>query len=220
MKKLLLILTTIFFISLPIVAQTPDFQTVKTEKGMMILNNSKVQPFSFLVAGQNPNGKQNDDGSLFIKTDSGALFVHFVKTKDVPVTEKMTDELRILKAHRDWDVANEEKAWKAKLNVDVNGITFIQVFNLQNKLLPTKTISTVYWGFPAPNPENPNRSFYQTVLLGDVVLMIRTNFDKSIQKEEIRAFFKQTLESITLLPLQKQAITPKKKPVKKKVKTK
>ena len=178
MKTILLTIIATIILSISVFGQTPDFQTVKTEKGMMILNNSKVQPFSFLVAGQNPNGKQNDDGSLFIKTDSGALFVHFVKTKDVPVTEKIIDELRILKAHRDWDVANEEKAWKAKLNVDVDSVTFIKVFNLQNNLFPAKMISSVYWGFSAPNPENPSRSLYQTVLLGDVVLMIQTGFTK------------------------------------------
>ena len=220
MKKLLLILTTLFIFSLPIAAQIPDFQTVKTEKGMMILNNGKVQPFSFLVAGSNPNGEQNDDGSLFIKTDSGGLYVHFIKTKDFLGTKNLTDELEILKAQRDWDVANEEKGWKTKLNVDVNSNTFIKVFNLQNNLFPTKLISSVYWSFPAPNPENPNRSLYQTVLLSDVVLMIRTNFDKSVKIEEVRAFFKETLESITLLPPQKQPVTPKKKPLKSKIKKK
>lgn len=211
MNKLLITLFTTLFLSLNIFAQTPDFQTVKTEKGMMVLNNNKVQPFSFLVAGNNPNGKQNDDGSLFIQTDSGGLYVHFIKTKDFLGTKKLTDELEILKAHRDWDVANEEKAWKAKLNLEVNSANFIKVFNLQNNLFPTKMISTVYWAFPAPNPENPNRSLYQTVLLGDTVLMIRTGFDKSVNIEEVRDFFKKTLESISLLPPQKQLVASKKK---------
>jgi hypothetical protein len=218
MKNLTIVLIAIFALCLPILAQTPDFQTVKTEKGMMVLNNNKVQAFSFLVAGSNPSGKQNDDGSLFIKTDSGGLYVHFVKTKDFLGTKKVTDELEILKAQREWDVANEEKAWKAKLNVDVDGVAFVKIFNLQNNLFPTKTISTVYWSFPAPDPENPNRSLYQTVLLGDVVLMIRTNLDKSVKVEEVRAFFKQILESITLLPSQKQTVPPKKKPLKGKLK--
>ncbi len=212
MRTLTIIFIAIFAFSWSITAQTPHFQTVKTEKGMMILNNNKVQAFSFLVVGNNPKGEQKNDGSLFIQTDNGGLFVHFIKTKEFLGTKNITDELEILKTHREWDVANEEKAWKAKLNVDIDGFTFVKIFNLQNNLFPTKTISSVYWSFPAPNPENPNRSLYQTVSLGDVVLMIRTNFDKSVKIEEVRAFFKQTLESITLLPPQKQQITPKKKP--------
>ena len=69
MKVIIVALFTCSVLSFAVAAQVvPDFSTVKTEKGMMVLNNNKVQPFSFLVPGSDPNGKQDVDGSLVIST--------------------------------------------------------------------------------------------------------------------------------------------------------
>ena len=191
--------------------QTPDFSTVKTEKGMMVLNNNQVQPFSFLVAGKNPNARQNDDGSLQIATDSGSLIVYFIKTSAFLDKKKSYNEAETLAAHRVWDVAAQENAWQAKLKNLDKGENFVKIFNLTNSLFPTKTISTVYWSYNAPRLDNLNRTLYQTVLIGDLILMLGTVFDQSVKPEEVRTFFTQTLESLTILPAQKQTAAPKKK---------
>ena len=202
MNKLLTSLFTIFVLSVAIIAQTPDFQTIKTAKGMMVLNNSKVQPFSFLVPGDNATGSQNDDGSLIVKTDTGVAYVYFVKTSAFLDNKKAYTEAETLAAHRDWDIAAQEKAWKAKLNGLEKGESFIKVYDLTNKLFPTNLIPTVNWLYTAPKPGNTDRTIYQTVLLGDTLLMLGAVFPANTKPEQVRTFFKQTLESITLLPPQ------------------
>lgn len=221
MKKILLVLTTLFIFSLPILAQTPDFQTIKTDKGLMVLNRNPTQAFSFLVAGSNPKDSQNADGSLSVATDNGGFELYFVKAKDFLGTKKLTDEVEILKAHQDWDIAKEENAWTTKLNVATKFevekfANFVTVKNLQNQLFPSKIISTLYWSYNPPN--TTSKFFNQTVLMGDVIVMFSAGYEKGFNVEIIKSFFKETLQSITLLPPQKQAVTPKKKVTKGKVK--
>ncbi len=221
MKKLLFFVTSLFVFCLPIFAQTPDFQTVKTEKGLMVLNRNPTQSFSFLVAGNNPKDEQNADGSLSVATDNGGFELYFVKTNDLLGTKKLTNETEILEAHRDWDIANQENAWTKKLNVATKlevekFVNFVTIKNLQNQLFSNKTISTFYWSYAPPN--SSSKFFNQTVLMGDVIVMFSAGYEKGFNVEIIKSFFKETLQSITLLPPQKQAVTPKKKPAKKKVK--
>lgn len=197
--------------------QTPDFSTVKTEKGMMVIHNSKAQPFSFLVPGKDPNGRQNDDGSLLIGTGSGAIFVYFVKTSNFLDKKKIYTEAETLAAHRDSDIATQEKAWKTKLKDLEKGESFVKVFNLTNNLSPTKLAPTVNWIFTVPKPGNTDRTLHQTVLLGDTVLMLGAVFPTSVNPGEVRAFFTKILESITLLLPQKPTAIPIKVQVKRKV---
>ncbi len=212
MRHFILTILALFVLILAVSAQrTPDFQTVKTEKGMAVFNYNQAQAFSFLVAGNNPEGKQNDDGSLLIKTDSGALYVYFAKTSDFLDKKKTYNELETLNAHRDQDILTQEKALQVKFDVDVKSESFIKVFNLTNNVFPTKLINTVYWSYKTPNSDNPGRALYQTVLIGDLILMLGTVFDQSVKTAEVQDFFKQTLESITLLPPQKQEVKPKRK---------
>jgi hypothetical protein len=222
MKKILLVLTTLFFISLPIVAQTPDFQMVKTEDGMIVVNNNKSQRFSFLVAGKNPNGEASDDGSLLVVTDSPtlaeAMLIFCVKKSDFPEPKKLTDELVMLSVYRQLNVLKLEQIYQAKVNIDFEGKSFVKIMNLTNNLFPTKMIPTFYWSYVAPMPRNTDRSLFQTVVIDDRILVISTVFPESTKLEQVTTFFKQTLESIALLPPQKQAVTPTKKPVKKKAK--
>ncbi len=214
MKLFFLAIVMVLCFSLTGVAQqTADFSTVKTEKGMMVLNNNKTQPFSFLVPGKDPNGRQNDDGSLVISTDSGAVVVYFVKTATFLDKKKAYTEAETLDAHRDWDIEAQEMAWKSKLISLEKGAGFVKVFNLTNKLFPTKLLPTVNWIYSAPKPGNTDRTLYQTVVLDDTILMLAAVFPTSVPPEEVRAFFTKTLESLTLLP------TPKPKPIKKTVKT-
>jgi hypothetical protein len=221
MKKTLFIVTALFIFNLPIAAQTPDFQTVKTEKGLMVLNRNSTQSFSFLVAGSNPKDRQNSDGSLSVATDNGGFEIYFVKSKDFLGTKKPTNEAEILQAHQDWDIAKEENAWTNKLKVATKlevekFANFVTIKNLQNQLFPAKTISTLYWSYAMPN--SSDKYFNQTVLMGDLVVMFVVGYEKSFNVEIIKSFFKQTLESITLLPPQKQTVAPKKKVTKGKVK--
>jgi hypothetical protein len=195
-------------------AQTPDFQTVKTEKGMMVLNNNKAQPFSFLVAGNNPQGEQNNDGSLSIRTDSNGVTVHFIKTADFLETKKTYSVDETLKAHKAWDIATQENAGKEKLPILAEGFDFISIFDLTNNLFPNKTINSYYWSYTVA--ESQNRVFYQTVLLGDLVLMLGTGFDESVKTEDIRLVFREIFKTITLLPQQKAVAKPKKIKVKRK----
>lgn len=212
MKNIIFVLVLCLFLNSFVIAQkqsTPDFSTVKTEKGMMVVNNNPSQPFSFLVAGKNPTGAQKDDGSLLVETESNGVIVYFIKTKDFLAAQKLTNETEILKAHRDWDIAVQEKAWKSKLNVDLKEFSLLTVFDLRNQIFPNKTIPTAYWSYPSPSAETPNRSFYQTILMGDLILMLGAVADKSVKIEEVRAFLKEIFETVTLLPAQK--VTPIKK---------
>ena len=217
MKVLILAIASMLILYLPVTAQQPDFTTVKTEKGMMVLNNSKAQAFSFLVPGKNPSGQQDDDGSLVISTDTGVAVIYFVKTSTFLGKKKTYTEAETLAAHRDWDIAAQEKAWKAKLIDLQKGESFVEVFNLTNKIFPTKLLPTINWIYTTPKPGNTDRTLYQTVVLGDTILMLAAVFPTDIKPEEVRIFFKQTLESLTLLPPQSTTI---KKVVKKPLKRK
>jgi|GEM_PF-6377540 len=215
MKTTIAILIVSFILSVTIAAQqTPDFSTVKSEKGMMVLNNNKVQPFSFLVSGKNPTGRQNDDGSLLVGTDSGVIVVYFVRSVDFLAKKKTDTAVETLIVHRDHDISTQEKAWKAKLNDLEKGESFVKMHDLSNKLFPTKLAPTLYWLYTAPKPDNTDRTLYQTVLLGDQVLMLGAVFEKITKADEVRSFLTQTLESITLLPIQKQTTPAGKKIVK------
>jgi hypothetical protein len=221
MNKFLLTIFATIILTLSIFGQTPDFQTVKTEKGLMVLNRNPTQSFSFLVAGSNPKDRQNSDGSLSVATDDGGFELYFINVKDFLGTKKPTNEAEILQAHQDWDIAKEENAWTNKLKVATKlevekFANFVTIKNLQNQLFPTKTISTLSWSYTMPN--SSDKYFNQTVLMGDLVVMFTVGYEKSVNVEIITSFFKQTLESITLLPPQKQTVTPKKKVTKDKVK--
>lgn len=219
MKIKLIISTLIICLALSnsVIGQSiPDFSTVKTDKGMMVLNNSKAQAFSFLVPGKNPSGQQNADGSLMISTDTGVAVIYFVKTSTFLDKKKTYTEAETLAAHRDQDIASQETAWKAKLVALEKGETFVKVANLTNKLFPTKLLPTISWIYTAPKPNNTDRTLYQTVVLGDTILMLAAVFPTDIKPEEVRTFFTQTLESLTLLPPQK--VTAKSKPSKRPLK--
>ena len=223
MKNLLLLITILPVFILPVSAQkTPDFQTIKTEKGMMLLYRNEPQAFSFLVPQGNQDSVQNDDGSLLIATDSDALsealLVFFIKKSDFLDKKKMYDDSEILSVHRDLTVKKLEQVFKTKVNLDIDSKGFVKVYNLTNNLFPTKLLPTSYWSYVAPTPKNTDRTLFQTVVIGDLVLVLGTAFNETTGLEKVRDFFKQTLESITLLPLQKQTVTPKKKPLKSKIK--
>ncbi len=219
MNKILLLFFVLCVLALTSAAQvTPDFQTVKTAKGLLVLNNNAAQPFTLLVPGGNPTASQNNDGSLQISTDFNGLVVYFVKTKEFLGTKKITDESEILKAHRDWDIAAQETLWKAKLNVAAGELSLLTIYNPPNNPIPGKNIATLYWSYPSPNATNTNQTYFQTVLVGDLVLMIGTGFDDTVKVEQIRDIFKTVFETLTLLPVQKnipakKVIKPKKKKV-------
>ena len=187
---------------------------IKTEKGMAVFYLKQPQAFSLLVAGKDPTGSQNKDGSLLIQTDTNGVTVNFIKTAEFLDKKKSYTENETLQAYKLWDIANKEAAWKTKLASISDGVGFVKVFNLTNNVFPTKLVGSAYWGYTID--ETAVRSFYQAVLLGDVVLEIGTTFTESVKVEEVRASIKTILESITLLPPQK--ITPKKKPAKRTIK--
>jgi hypothetical protein len=223
MKTLTIIFIAIFALCLPIAAQsTPDFQMVKTEDGMIVVNNNKSQRFSFLVAGANPKGEQSDDGSVMVITDSPdlaeAMLIFCVKKSDFPQNSKIADEVEMLTTYRRLNVAKLEQIYQAKVNVDVDMKSFVTVSNLTNKLFPTKLIPTFYWSYIAPTPQNTIRSLFQSVVIGDQVLVIATAFPESIKLEQVKKIFKQTFESIALLSDKQPTVTPKKKITKNKTK--
>ena len=220
MQSAILILTVLLFCDAAITAQQPDFSTVKTDKGMMVLNSLRAQPFSFLVPGKNPAGTQNKDGSLTITTDAGIVVVYFIKTTDILDKKKSYTDVETLAAHRDLDIATQESAWKAKLIGLEKGEGFITVSNLTNRLFPTKLIPSVNWLYSAPKPGNTNRSFYQTVVLGDTVLMLGAVVPGAVNLSEVRSFFDQILGSITLLPPQQTVTAARPKPAKRPIKKK
>ncbi len=218
MKNLLFIIFASLILSVTVTAQQiPDVSTVKTEKGMMVLNNNKVQPYSFLVPGGDPQGKQNSDGSLVIATESGVITVYFGNRSVFLDKKKTYTEAETLIAHRDQDISTQEKAWKAKLQDLEKGESFVRIFGLTNNLFPNRLLSTATWIYTAPTSDNTDRTIYQTVLIGDQILMLGAVFEQTTKSEEVRSFLTKSLESITLLPPQKPAASPAKKLVKRKV---
>jgi hypothetical protein len=212
MKKYTFAGLTFLLLSFTIIAQDKqiaDFSTVKTEKGMMVINYDRSQSFAFLVAGRNPESKQNEDGSLLIRTENNGVIVYFIKTSTFLDQKKITRRNELLYTHRERDIAAQETALKTKLNVDVQGFAPVKVYNMTDGIQKFKDIPSYYWSYPSSDSEN--RAYYQTVLMGNQVLMLGTVFDRSVKMGEVRSFFTQTLESLTLLPPQKAKASTKKK---------
>lgn len=219
MNNLTIIFITIFTFILPITAQTPnDFQMSPTKDGMIIVNNNKTQRFSFLVAGANPQWQFGDDGSLGVITQSPSysqpIMISCVPKEDFPDDAKLSDDVEMLSLYRQLNLFKVEQTFQAKVNVDVDGKGFVKISDLTNNLIPSKMISTFYWSFIPPVPENTARSYFQTAVIGDRVLVMMTVFPETVKLEQVQKYFTQTFESIALLPAKKQTVTPKKKPVK------
>lgn len=189
--------------------EKPDIQTVKSADGLVLVRNDKVQRFSFFVPGKNPSDKQMEDGSIQIATDDGGLYAYFFKTAEFLEGENITDQGKILEAHRDRDLAAEEQAWQAKLNA-AKGFDLVKIKDLPNPTFPGKLISSLSWSYSPPGSDGT--VLHQSILLGDTVLMLRTVFPPTVKIEEVRAFFKKVLESVALLPAPKTPAAPKKQP--------
>jgi hypothetical protein len=99
MKNIVIVFLTIILLSAAVSAQeyqTPDFLTVKTAKGMMVVNNNKPKPFAFLIAGKEITAQQMENGSLLFTVDGRVLNVVFVKTSEFLGDKKDADEAEIL----------------------------------------------------------------------------------------------------------------------------
>lgn len=191
-----------------------SYSAITTEKGMAIFYRNQPQDFSLLVEGKNPTGRENNNGSLTIETDRNGVEIEFIKTSLFLGKKKLSIDEEILKAHRAWHIATRERDWKTKLNLVSDILTLVTVYSLMDNILPNRKIPTVYYGYGVG--DIPNRAFYQTVLLGDVILSVGTTFPESVSVDEVRASINRIFESITLLPPQKSA--PKKKTIKGKAK--
>lgn len=214
MKKYLFAILISVFLSNFLFAQNTanaDYRAIKTEKGMAIFYRNQSQDFSFLVDGKNPTGRENNNGSLTIETDNHGVEIEFIKTSLFLGKKKLVESDEILKAHRAWHIETRETKWKVKLNLISDSFTLVNVYSLMDSVLPNRTIPTVYYGYSVEGV--PKRAFFQTVLMGDVVLSIGTTFPETVNVDEVRASIKRIIESITLLPPQK--IAPKKKVTKK-----
>lgn len=207
-----LILLTLFIV-FSAFAQTPDTQTVQSADGVILIRNDKVQRFSFFVAGKNSSVRQAEDGGIAISTDEGGLYAYFVKTTEFLDAKKPFDRSEILEAHRDRDLETEEKAQQTKLDAR-NGADFIAIKDVANPLFPEKVVPSLFWHYSPPGSDAV--VLYQTVLLGETVLMLRTVFPKSIKIEEPRGFLRKVLQSVALLPQppKKISVAPKKQPAK------
>lgn len=193
-------------------AQTPDTQTVQSADGVILIRNDKIQRFSLFVAGKNSSVRQTADGSISIDTDEGGLYAYFVKTTEFLDAKNPIDRAKILEAHRDRNLETEEKAQQTELDA-TKGADFIAVKDVTNPLFPEKVVPSLYWHFSPPGSDAA--VLYQTVLLGDTVLMLRTVFPKTVKTEEVRAYFKKVLESVALLPpAKKTPVAPKKRTAK------
>ncbi len=188
-----------------------DYWAIKTEKGMAIFYRNQPQAFSLLVEGKNPTGSENNPQNLSIETDSNAVEIEFIKTSLFLGKKKLSETDEILKAHRAWHIATREKKWNVKLNLISDSFTLVTVYSLMDRILPNRTIPTVYYGYSVEGV--PKRAFFQTVLIGNIVLSVGTTFPASVNVDDVEASIKKIIESITLLPPQK--IAPKKKVVKK-----
>ncbi len=183
---------------------------------MAIFYRNQPQAFSLLIDGKNPTGTQNNAQNLSIQTDNISVEIEFIKTSLFLGKSKVIEADEILKAQRAWHIATREKKWNVKLNLISDSFTLVTVYSLMDNILPNRTIPTVYYGYSVEGV--PNRAFFQTVLMGDVVLSVGTTFPESVKVDDVQASIKRIIESITLLPPQKIKALPKKKVVKGKAK--
>lgn len=207
MKNHLIVIIATLLLSGVLLAQSShkaDYSAIKTDKGMAIFYRNQSQDFSILVDGRNPIGRENNGGSLTIETDNHGVEIEFIKTSLFLGKKKLTEADEILKAQRAWHIETRENNWRVKLNLISDSFTLVTVHSLMDNILPNRTIPTVYYGYSVEGV--PNRAFYQTVLMGDVVLSIGTTFPESVNVDEVKASIKKIIESITLLPPQK--VTP------------
>lgn len=183
------------------------YWAIKTEKGMAIFYRNQPQAFSLLIEGKDPTVKENNPKNLTIRTDNIRVEIEFIKTAEFLGQLKLYDDGEVLKAQRYWHIASRERDWKVKLNLFSNAESLIGVNSLVDGFLPNRILTTVCYGYSVEGV--PKRAFFQTVLIGDVVLSVGTLFPESVKIAEAEASIKKILESITLLPPQK--IVPKKK---------
>jgi hypothetical protein len=116
-----------------------------------------------------------------------------------------------LKLHHQWQISRRETAWKTKLDV-TEGETLIHVFDLQLNQLPKKLISTLYWSYPLPENINQASEYYQTLLMGDVVINFHVVFPSTVKTERVKESLKEILDTFTLMPPQRGTVKPKAKP--------
>ena len=210
MNKLLISLFTILILSISIFAQQTGFEIVKTDDGMIVVHNNKTQRFSFFVSGKNPKSQFSDAEGVYLVTDSpaligGGLSVFCVNKSEFPKEININGDAEVLSFYRQFNVNNMEETLKTKLKVNIDSNGFVNIADLNNK---PKKIPTFYWGFMIPSDEKPLRNLTQAVVIGDRVLVIGGVFPETTKLEQAQEFFKQTFESISLLP--QKVPTPKK----------
>jgi hypothetical protein len=222
MKQLIYLTITTIFLSVAILAQKSDFQIAKTPDGMIVVNNNKSQRFSLLVAGANARGEVSEDGSVALVTDSPAIAsgmtIFCVKKSDFPKNIVLEEEGDMLKAYKMLSVLKLQQTYNAPINLYIDSMDFVKITDSSWDFTTTKLLMRFYWSFLNPAPQNTIRSFMQAAVIGDQVLVMGNAFRESVKIDEVKAFFKKTTESITLLPAKQATVKPKKKVVKKKSK--
>ena len=116
MKNLLFLMTILLAFGPAVFAQkTPDFQTVKTAKGLMVIYRNQPQAFAFLVPQGYQNAEPDSENSLLIGTDSEVLseglLVYFVKKSKTLDKKKTSDDLETLSDYRAANLATLEKVF-------------------------------------------------------------------------------------------------------------
>lgn len=234
MKSNLFTLFATLILSVSIFAQSDTFTTnvITKEDGIAFVNATKHQRFAFIIKGNSPSVKNLDSTAFQVTADGFALLVMFTnKSKFVDTTKENSDSA-ILERWRNFDIGGTESEIKEKLKVAETGTERLPVFDFRpnGKL---EFVDSIYYIFPVPFPTgkytlnmpaaNGNARLYvQSMVVGDIILTVGTNYNVSEKNEKVRQFFKDMLKTLSILEpeTEKKPVSPKTKPAKTKAKTK
>lgn len=193
-------------------AEFPNFKTMKTGKGLMLMNKSGSPDYAVLIPGGEEAEHQDVDGYLLVKTKNGDFYAYAASLKPFKFSVKKPVR-QILQALKNWEIEGLEGMTGESLKVGMETTGEISVFDLRKGKNAAVKLESIMWTIPFNSTYGETR-LYQAVVLGDSFLVIRKTFFRADQPEQAVNSFEEIFRTLTILPPQKLILGAKKKPVK------
>jgi hypothetical protein len=186
----------------------PNFKTMQTGKGLMLMNKSGSQDYAVLIPGGEEAEHQDFDGTLLVKTKNGDFYAYAASLK--PFKFSVNKPVReILQALKDWQIEGVEDMTGESLKVGMETTGEIPVFDLRNGKNAVVNLDSIMWTIPFNSADGETR-LYQAVVLGDSFLIIRKTFLRTDKPEQAVNSFEEIFQTLTILPPQKLKAAAKK----------
>lgn len=208
MVALIVLATT--FAALAQAEDFPNFKTMKTGKGLMLMNKSGSQDYAVLIPGGEEAEHQDVDGTLLVKTTNGDFYAYAASLKPFKFAKNKSVS-QILQAIKDWQIEGLEGMTGDSFKVGMVTTGEISAFDLRKGKNATVKLDSVMWTIPINSADGETR-LYQAVVLGDSFLIIRKSFFPKDKPEQAVDSFEEIFKTLTLLPPQKTLATSKKQP--------